>query len=81
MPIYEYKCRECGKITEVLIKGSSPANTPECSFCKSTDLEKVFSVPALIKESVSSSGGETCCGSTARCDNPPCASGGSCCRE
>lgn len=41
MPIYEYRCRDCGAETEVLVRGR--AETPVCPKCKSRKMEKKFS--------------------------------------
>ncbi len=43
MPIFEYKCRDCGKISEVLVKGSGKAK-PKCEHCGSGATEKQLSV-------------------------------------
>ncbi len=40
MPIFEYKCEECGKRFEAIVFGSQ---TPECPGCKSAKLEKQLS--------------------------------------
>ena len=42
MPIYEYFCRNCRRKMSFLVM--SPANFhPECKYCKSHDLEQLFS--------------------------------------
>lgn len=41
MPIYEYQCRDCGKVEEVFQKVSDPACTT-CSQCEGT-LDKLIS--------------------------------------
>lgn len=46
MPIYEYKCDECGFATEVIQNISDPP-LKECSKC-SGQLKKQFSPPAII---------------------------------
>ena len=48
MPIYEYACRSCAHQFELLIRGTSA--TPACPECKSTDLEKLLSLPAVQSE-------------------------------
>ena len=48
MPIYEYKCRECGNEFEALVRKS---DTPNCPSCKGTELERLLSLPALKTES------------------------------
>lgn len=42
MPIFEYKCSDCGKITEVLVKGSRSPK-PACEHCGSKNTKKQFS--------------------------------------
>jgi putative FmdB family regulatory protein len=49
MPIYEYACRSCAHRFELLIRGTSA--TPACPACKSGDLEKLLSLPAVKSES------------------------------
>jgi putative FmdB family regulatory protein len=49
MPIYEYACRSCEHRFELLIRGTSA--TPACPECKSPDLEKLLSLPAVKSES------------------------------
>jgi len=43
MPIFEYKCGNCGQISEFLEKANSKANN-KCLSCGSDKLEKQFSV-------------------------------------
>lgn len=42
MPIYEYKCVKCGKISEFLQSGSGKVGL-KCEHCGGTKLEKQFS--------------------------------------
>ena len=44
MPIFDYKCRSCGETFETLVRGTT---TPSCPLCKSTDLERLLSLPAI----------------------------------
>lgn len=48
MPIYEYNCKACGHQFETLVRKST---TPECPQCKSEDLERRLSAPAVKSES------------------------------
>ena len=41
MPVYEYKYKDCNKICEILVFSSD--ETPECTHCGSTNLEKLVS--------------------------------------
>lgn len=80
MPVYEYKCLECGIRVEILVRSSNqqPDLCPECG---SPGMEKCITAPAAILKSKEKSGGSTCCGRDERCEAPPCSSGGSCRRE
>lgn len=50
MPIFEYKCGKCGKVSEFL-ENSAASAKKVCSHCGSEKLEKQFSVFApRIKE-------------------------------
>ena len=48
MPVFEYKCRQCGQQFEYLVLHSSPA--PECPNCKKQDLEQLISLCAVSSE-------------------------------
>jgi putative FmdB family regulatory protein len=48
MPLFDFSCRSCGKQSELLIRGSA---TPTCPHCKSTDLDKLLSLPTVKSES------------------------------
>jgi putative FmdB family regulatory protein len=45
MPIYEYKCNDCGKKFEAIILPQSPA--PECPHCHGRKLEQLLSAFAV----------------------------------
>ncbi len=49
MPIYEYVCRSCEHRFDLLIRGTSA--TPACPECKSANLQKLLSLPAVKSES------------------------------
>lgn len=44
MPIFEYRCQDCGKIFEVLFKSRDEKLKVICPACKSKKSEKVLSV-------------------------------------
>lgn len=74
MPIYEYSCKKCGEVTELLVLGKE--ETPVCRECGSEDMTKLMSAH---NTSISFSSGPTpadcsCCGSQDSCGSP-----GSCC--
>jgi len=79
MPIYEYKCLDCGRISEIFLR-SPNIETIECPICGSKDLEKLLSASYAIRMDASMPG-RTCCGRTERCETPPCSSGGVCRRD
>ena len=79
MPIYEYKCRKCGNGSEFLVHSSAALDDLKCPACGSKELDRLLSVPGLVKNETRVPG-TTCCGREERCDTPPCSSGGSCCR-
>jgi putative FmdB family regulatory protein len=55
MPIYEYKCAECGHQFERLVRPSSSASLPDeaksCPLCQGRNLEQVLSLFAVSSES------------------------------
>lgn len=80
MPIYEYRCKECGRTEEFLILGEEDVPA-KCRGCGSSDLERVMSPAALVSNSSFSNPGKTCCGREERCSVPPCSTGGGCRRD
>lgn len=80
MPLYEFKCRQCGESSEILIIGEK--DIPECRSCGSRDLVKQIS--AHSSSSGSAGKGLPGMGDTACCGSHPgqaagCAGPGSCC--
>lgn len=43
MPLYEFSCRGCGQLVELLLRGQE---APECPKCGGRDLQKQLSVVA-----------------------------------
>ena len=43
MPIYEYQCQECGKISEFLLIRTDEKVMPRCKQCKSKRMSRVVS--------------------------------------
>ena len=78
MPIYEFRCKDCGEQVEILVR--SGANfSPACPNCRSTALERLLSVP-YVMTSESRPAGRTCCGQEERCETPPCSGDQTCWR-
>jgi len=79
MPIYEYKCLECGRISEIFLHSLNSQNI-RCPACGSYKLDKLLSASYTLKSGASMPG-TTCCGRTERCETPPCSSNDTCRRD
>ncbi len=53
MPIFEYKCNECGCEFEALVFGSE---NPDCASCKNSNVEKLMSVCGFVSQGTGNSG-------------------------
>jgi len=80
MPIYQYRCRDCGELSEFLVSSSSGSGNLVCSSCGSRNLDRLLSAPNLLKGRTNTSGA-TCCGRTERCEAPPCSADTGCRRD
>lgn len=49
MPIYEYRCEECGKISEFLVIRTDEKGAPQCKRCKSKKMSRVLSRVRVIR--------------------------------
>ena len=80
MPIFEYKCKDCGKISNFLEGVGQGDIEKKCKHCGSENLEKIFSSINVSSggKMIGSQDGLTCCGGTERCEKPPCSDDGSC---
>ncbi|MFC1893420.1 zinc ribbon domain-containing protein [Chloroflexota bacterium] len=78
MPIYDFKCRGCGKVSEVFVRGAE--QVPHCPDCGSMNLERLMSSSYMFRTS-SQAPGTTCCGRTEVCDTTPCSTGDTCRRH
>jgi putative FmdB family regulatory protein len=79
MPIYEYECRSCGQVVEVLAQGFFSPQIPRCPKCNQ-EMERRLSAVSLVTEKGSHTG-TTCCGREERCEKPPCSDGQRCHRH
>lgn len=79
MPIYDYKCVDCGKVSEILVMHSNEGKI-RCPECGSGNVVKLPTASYMIK-TASRVPGTTCCGRTERCDSPPCSTGDTCRRD
>ena len=55
MPIYEYRCRKCGKIFEKIQKVEEGGESLKCPYCQGKKPEKVLSSFSSTKGSESTS--------------------------
>ena len=58
MALYEYKCKDCGEISEILVFSSD--EKPVCKKCGSKNLEKLMSSFAVSTGSPSGSSFPSC---------------------
>ena len=49
MPIYEYRCEDCGKISEFLVIKTDEVFFPQCKKCKSKKMSRVLSRVRVIR--------------------------------
>lgn len=62
MPIYEYRCKECGATSEILI-GLGKDEAIACQSCGSIKMEKILSAPSFLWRAGERTPGHTCCSS------------------
>lgn len=49
MPIYEYRCEDCGRRGQHLHRSFSDTTVPPCPRCGSTRMKRLISKPAILK--------------------------------
>ena len=49
MPIYEYRCNDCGKISEFLLIKTDETFIPQCKRCKSKKMSRILSKVRVIR--------------------------------
>jgi putative FmdB family regulatory protein len=76
MPLYEYRCRDCGHRFEILQRLGEGAAGLACPRCRAAALDKQFSTFATASASGPSTAGTGGIGEmTAGCDAPDCGAG------
>jgi putative FmdB family regulatory protein len=68
MPIYEYRCSQCGHEFEELVSRSSDGI--HCPECDGADLERLPSAFAVSRGSGSGAESAACCGLDTPCADP-----------
>lgn len=79
MPVYDIKCNECGRVSEILLRGTDD-KAIHCPGCGSENIERLIAAPNMIRMEAPALG-KTCCGRSERCETPPCSTGDTCHRE
>jgi len=70
MPIYEYRCQDCGHVTETLIRTQRDIAGLRCEQCGERRLERVYLSTIAPVRSSSKRGGLPCCGEQGGCSDP-----------
>ena len=78
MPIYDFRCQQCGRITEIFVRSADQA--ARCPHCGSNNMERLISSSYMIRTDAGAPD-TTCCGRAERCETPPCSTGDICHRR
>ena len=49
MPIYEYRCEDCGRVSEFLLIKSDEIFVPQCRRCQSKKMSRVLSKVRVVR--------------------------------
>jgi len=49
MPIYEYRCEDCGRISEFLLIKTEETFIPQCKKCKSRKMSRILSRVRVVR--------------------------------
>jgi len=60
MPIYEYRCEDCGTVFEKLARTSGTPLEVECPNCGSRNCQKAFSLFGMLGSSLARGAGSSC---------------------
>ncbi len=58
MPLYEYKCEDCGRVSEVLVRNTVKQGEVACNVCGSLKTNRIISVPGAVRSKDSFSASE-----------------------
>ena len=67
MPVYDYKCRQCGKVFEKFLRSLAAADSVQCEKCGSAKVKKMVSCCAISSGGKSESAGSS--SSSHSCDS------------
>ena len=70
MPIYEYKCQDCGNRFEKLVRRATEADSLECPSCGQKHLTQELSVFAAHASGAAKAAEAPMCPSGGRCPTP-----------
>jgi putative FmdB family regulatory protein len=65
MPVYEYRCGECGEQFELFLRSAMQKAAPTCPKCGSSEVEKAVSLFGVGGASGSGRASAAACGPTA----------------
>ena len=63
MPVYEYRCKECGENFDLFVRSAAQQNAPNCPKCKSLQVKKAISLFGVGGASGNSKLNAVSCGS------------------
>lgn len=49
MPVYEYRCSRCGRLTSLLVRSYQAPASPRCACCGSDQLRRTISCVAVLR--------------------------------
>ncbi|MCL4534862.1 MAG: zinc ribbon domain-containing protein [Bacteroidetes bacterium] len=49
MPVYEYRCSRCGRLTSLLVRSYQPPASPRCARCGSDQVQRTVSRVAVLR--------------------------------
>lgn len=62
MPLYDYQCKECGGVFELMVRFSEANQAQICPKCESKNTQRQLSIVASFKVASSSSSNSSSCG-------------------
>ena len=62
MPLYDYQCKECGEVFELMVRFSEANQAQICPKCESKNTQRQLSIVASFKVASSCSSNSSSCG-------------------